>query len=357
MSTEAMPPAGWAFETLANRAVFGAGSALTAAEELKRLGASRVMLIASKGAATRNPALVTALGDLVVAHYDGIEAHCPIETVEAGEALYRQSGADGLVTLGGGSALGVAKNLSLRLGAASLAIPTTYCGSEMTMIVGAKHGGEKRTERHPKAKPGAVIYDPLVTLSLPAEETATTGMNGLAHCIEAFYPATPAPFAAQIAADGTRAFFEGLPASVARPDDVAGRTRAQQGGFAGGLLVQLVGIGVHHRICHVLGGRFDVAHGVSNSVILPHVAAFNAAAITAAAPALFEGLGGSPGAAIQGLARRIGAPTELKSCGIPREALGAVAAETLRGLRFNPRPLSLAELEQLLIDAWEGKAT
>ncbi|ATE65229.1 maleylacetate reductase [Rhizorhabdus dicambivorans] len=346
----------WTYDALESRACFGAGVAGQAADELIKLGAKRVMVIASGGALRRHASVVGALGSLHASTFDGVLPHCPIETVEAAASQLKAVEADSLLTIGGGSAIGVAKNLRLQFGVSSVVISTTYSGAEMTPIYGAKSKGEKRTGRDPKAKPQVVIYDPLLTLSLPHVETVSTGMNGLAHCVEAFYPKAPHPFAAALATAGIEAFFDGLPRSVDAPADIGGRTRALEGGFYGGLLVQQVGIGLHHKICHILGGRHDIPHGVSNSVVLPHVAQFNKQAILDAAPHLIERFSGWPGKAIQNLAHRIGAPSDLRSLGLTREALPALAEETVAGSVYNPRPYDVADILEILEAAWEGRA-
>ena len=348
-----MTPA-WAFDSLENRVLFGLGTASRAGDELGRLGADRVMLIASKGTTQRAANIVDALGDLIVGKFDGIEPHCPVETISAGEEAYRRAGANGLLTIGGGSTIGVAKSLRLRTGAASLVLPTTYSGSEMTPIYGAKSNGEKKTGRDARAKPQAVIYDAELTFGLPAAETAQTGLNCLAHCLEAYYPEIPNPFASQMATQGIEALFEGLPASVANPKDPVGRSRALFGAFVGGLLVQFVGIRLHHRICHILGGRYDLPHGISNAVVLPYVAAFNEEAVLAVAPDLSTRIGGRPARSIQRLARQIGAPLNLREHGVPKMMIAEIADEILVAKPFNPRPITRNELERLLESAWEG---
>lgn len=344
----------WIYESLESRVLFGSGTASQAGEELARLGADRVLLIASRGTAKRNSRLIDGLGTRLVGRFDGIEPHCPIETIEAAVATYRGKQANGILTIGGGSTIGVAKSLRLQTAAASLVLPTTYSGSEMTPIYGAKAAGEKKTGRDARAKPQTVIYDPELTFSLSASETATTGMNCLAHCLEAYYPQTPHPFASTLATQAIEALFAGLPASVKEPHDPDGRTQALHGAFIGGLLVQWVGIRLHHRICHVLGGRFDIAHAVSNSVVLPYVAAYNEEAILAAAPELPARLGAPPAKAIQRLARQMSAPVNLRDHGVPKEALPAIAAEVLRTSPYNPRPVSQDELQLLLEHAWLG---
>jgi maleylacetate reductase len=344
----------WLYEALDSRALFGVGRAREAAAELQRLGGRRTMLIASSGALARNTPLIDDFGDQIVSRFSGIEPHCPIETVYSAVEAYRASEADSILTIGGGSAIGIAKNLRMETGAASVVIPTTYSGSEMTQIVGAKVAAKKQTQLHPRAKPQTVIYDPDMTLDLPPNETATTGMNGLAHCVEALYPNTPNPIAAAVAQSGIEAFFRGLPASIINSRDIQARADALYGGFIGGLLVQVVGVGLHHRICHVLGGRFDIPHGVSNSVILPFVADFNRQAILRAIPRFEAEIEGWPGAAIQRLARRLGTTPSLRAAGIPQVALRTIAEETLSHGITNPRPVTVKNIEQLLSRAWSG---
>ncbi len=346
----------WVYDGLESRVIFGPNSATIAHDELTALSATRVMAIGSGSALRRSRALLDSLEDLLVGAFDRVLPHCPIETVEAAEEAFCSLKADAVLTIGGGSAIGVAKNIRMRTGAISVVIPTTYSGAELTPIYGAKSTGEKRTGRDPKAKPQVAIYDPLLTLSLPHAETVSTGMNGLAHCVEAFYPKTAHPFVSALAIAGIEAFFDGLPRSVAAPEDISGRSRALEGGFYGGLLVQQVGIGLHHKICHILGGRHDIPHGVSNSVVLPHVAHFNRQAILKAAPQLVERFDGWPGKAIQSLAQRIGAPSDLRSLGLSREWLPALAEETVAGSVYNPRPYDIAEILEILEAAWEGRA-
>jgi maleylacetate reductase len=236
-----------------------------------------------------------------------------------------------------------------------IAVPTTFSGSEMTALYGMKIGNEKRTTTDPSAKARAVIYDPDLTLTLPKHETATTGMNCLAHCVEALYPAQPNPIARLLALDGIRALGQALPGVIAH-NDLESRAGALYGGFLGGLLVSMVGIGLHHKICHVLGGHSDLPHGETNSVVLAHVVAFNAPAMPETAHAIAQALGVDDAAAgIFDLARRIGAPTSLRQLGLPQSALRGVAEEVVTRGTHNPRPISVENMTALLTEAWEGR--
>lgn len=194
----------------------------------------------------------------------------------------------------------------------------------------------------------------LVT-SLPKHEIATTGMNCLAHCVEALYPTEPNPIARLLALDGIRVLGRALPAFI-EVNDAGSRAAALYGGFIGGLMVSMVGIGLHHKICHVIGGRFDLPHGDTNSVILPHVVAFNPPAMPAVVSDLADALGTrDPVRAIFELADRIGVPTSLRQLELVQADLRPIAEEVVaKGVR-NPRPITLQNISELLEGAWEGE--
>ncbi|HVM81948.1 MAG TPA: maleylacetate reductase [Stellaceae bacterium] len=346
----------FSYVALPVRAIFGAGRAAELGAELERLGVRRAMLCTTPRGPERYRALISGLGPLAAGVFAGAEPHCPEPVVKAAIERFRALDADGAVAIGGGSTVGLGKWISAETGKPFVAVPTTLSGSEMTPILGVKVGAEKRTRRDPKALARTVIYDPALTLALPAHETATTGMNSLAHCVEALYPAEPNPVARLIALDGIRALFEGLPASVARPGDLAARSRALYGGFLGGLLVQLVGIGLHHKICHVLGGKFGAPHGETNSVMLAQVVAFNAPYMPEVMSDLRAATGGAdPAAAIFDLAKRMGAPVSLEALGIDPEGLEAAARDAVAQTVSNPRPLDAAGVHALLREAWHGR--
>ena len=349
-------PTRFSYVALPVRAIFGAGRAGELGAELERLGVRRAMFCMTPRGPERYRAVIAGLRERAAGVFAGAEPHCPEPVVQAALRQFRELAADGAVAIGGGSTIGLGKWISAETGMPFVALPTTLSGSEMTPILGVKIGSEKRTRRDAKALARTVIYDPMLSLALPAHETATTGMNGLAHCVEALYPAERNPVATPIALEGIRAFFEGLPASLARPGDVSARGRALHGGFLGGLLVQLVGIGLHHKICHVLGGRFGAPHGESNSVMLAQVLAFNAPYMPEGIAALRTATGSTdPAAAIFDLAERMRAPVSLRQLGIDRADLEDAAREAVAQTSSNPRPLDLASVHELLLGAWHGR--
>jgi maleylacetate reductase len=280
---------------------------------------------------------------------------CPEPIAEAAVKAFDDSAADGVLTVGGGSTIGLGKFVAVRRNTPFLCIPTTLSGSEMTSLYGVKIGQEKRTSTNIAARPRTVIYDPELTETLPKHETATTGMNCLAHCVEALYPANPNPVARLLALEGIRNLAASLPA-VIEINDPDSRARALYAGFLGGTLVSLVGIGLHHKICHVLGGRFGVPHGESNSIILPHVVAFNESHMPSVAADIANALGSiSAAGGIFDLAVRIGVPSSLRDLGLPRADLDAVAQEVVAKGTHNPRPITVDNIRELLIGAWEGR--
>ncbi len=346
----------FAVELQPARVRFGTGARDLLAEECDRLGLKRAVLICTPGGAARYRAVAEALGARLVATFAEAEPHCPEPVVERCRALWRSAGADGVVTVGGGSTIALGKNLTVEEGAKFVCIPTTYSGSEMTDIYGRKVGNEKRTARSVKCRAHTVIYDPELTLGLPRHETVTTGMNSLAHAVEALYPQTPNPVAIVLAREALAAHRDGLPGAVEHPTDIEARSRVLYAAFLGGLLIGMTGIALHHKLCHVLGGLFDLPHGETNSVVLSHVVAYNAAAAPEAARVIAEVFDDSdPARAIDAFARRIGAPTSLREIGMPEEGIEAAVSATLARPGWNPRTPEAAGLRALLRAAWEGR--
>jgi alcohol dehydrogenase class IV len=346
---------GFIYAAAPARVLFGQGRIRELPSELDQLGIERVLFACSKNGEARYRSVIDALGSRCARVFAEAQPHCPEEVALAALEAFKNSQADGVVTLGGGSTIGLGKVIAARCKVPFIAIPTTLAGSEMTALYGMKIGQEKRTWTDSAAKARAVVYDPDLTLTLPKYETATTGMNCLAHCVEALYPAQPNPIARLLALDAIRALGESLPGVVAR-NDVDSRAGALYGGFLGGLLVSMVGIGLHHKICHVLGGHFDLPHGETNSVVLAHVVAFNVPAMPDIASDVASALRTTHAASgIFDLAGRIGAPTSLRQLGVRQSDLRAVAEEVAARGTHNPRPITVDNITAVLTSAWEGR--
>ncbi len=338
------------------RVVFGAGTVARLAEEVERLGAGRVMLCCTPGGRARAAPLAEALGATCVGVFAGAEPHCPQPVAMAAVERFGALAADCVVPVGGGSTIGLGKVVALETDKPMLAVPTTYSGSEMTSIYGMLIENEKRTRVDERCRAKTVIYDPALTTALSPHLTATSGMNGLAHCVEALYPERPNPVARLMAEAGLHALATGIPGSVARPDDMAARTQALYGAFLGGGVIGLVGIAIHHKACHVLGGRHGLAHGESNAVVLPHAVAYNADAAPEAMAAIRRALGADDAAgAVYDLARALGAPASLQELGMAEADLDEAARLTVAATNWNPRKVDFASVRQMLDDAFFGR--
>ncbi len=341
---------------LRSRIVFGAGTAAQLPEEIAALGAKRAMIVCTTGAAGRVQPLAASLGEVCTGIFDGVETHVPLAVVEAAVDKFRALDADCLITFGGGSSVDTGKAIAVETGRPAIAIPTTYSGAEMTPNYGIVIAGEKKRHQDQRAQARTIIYDAALTTGLSPHMTATSGMNGLAHCVEALYPPQPNPVAALLAEEAARALAEGLPGCIADADDLDARGGALYGAYLAGTVVSLVGIALHHRTCHVLGGTYGLAHGDANSVILPQVTAFNAPAAPQAMAALARALGtDDPAAAIFDLGQSIGAPSDLKSIGMREGDLDAAAKQAIEFTAYNPRPLEFGPVREMLQNAYEGK--
>jgi maleylacetate reductase len=267
----------------------------------------------------------------------------------------RRIGADGLIAAGGGSTLGLAKAIALETSLPIVAIPTTYAGSEVTPIYGLTSGGEKKTGKSYRVLPRTVIYDATLTLTLPATLSATSGLNAIAHAAEGLYAQDANPVMSIFAEEGVRALSQSLPTVCAQPDDLAARETAQYGAWLCGTVLGNVGMALHHKLCHTLGGSFDLPHAETHAVVLPYAMAFNLPAAPQASERLARALGrDDPAAALYELARRLGAPASLAALGLKEADLDRAADIAMRAPYFNPRPLSERAIRHVLQLAFDG---
>lgn len=345
------------YDASATRVVFGgpgcAGRLLP--EEVERLGARRLLVVTTP----RNAAPATGLaGPLqVAATFDGVRPHVPVEVVDRAVALAARAGADAVLSVGGGSATGTAKAIALRTSLPVVAVPTTYAGSEVTPVWGTTEGARKTTGRSPLVVPKTVLYDPALTLTLPAAMTAASAMNAMAHCVEAFYGPGANPITDLLAAEGVRVIGDALPAVMADPSWVAGRTELLFGAYLAGSAFAAAGSGLHHTICHVLGGAFGLPHAETHTVLLPHVAAFNQPAVPALRTRVAPALGDVDVAdGLNRLAARIGAPSSLAQIGFTKDDLDTAVELVLgKDLSGNPRPVGEREVRRILTGALHGR--
>ncbi len=345
-------------DALAGRVVFGVGRVAEVAQEVDRLGGDRVLLIGGGGAhRAAGDGIAEGLGPRLAARHLEVRQHVPEAVAAAAVATAERVGADTVVTLGGGSATGLGKAVAVELDLVLLAVPTTYAGSEMTPIH-ATTGRHKRTGRDLRALPRTVIYDPALTVGLPRAVTAATGMNAIAHCIQALSAPDSDPAVTLGAEAGLAALAAALPRAVERPDDLDARADALWGASMAGRSLAAAGTGLQHRLAHILGGTFGLVHGDVHAVLLPHLTGWHNPAGPDAMVAAGRALGVDrqhvPAATFD-LATRLGTPTSLVALGITEDDLEVVADLALDGDAANPWPLDRDSLLALLRAAWAGR--
>lgn len=342
-------------DALAGRVVFGPGARARLAAEADRLGVDKILLIAGTHEATLVDEVRAALGGRVVGRYDDIVQHVPEAKANVARAQARELGADATVTIGGGSAIGFGKAVALAESIPQIAVPTTYSGSEMTPIWGLSDGSRKWTGRDAAVQPRVVIYDPELTLSLPAAIAGPSGMNALAHAVEALYAPGSNPVVSLLAVESVRVLHRWLPVIVERPDDLAGRTQVFYGAYLAAAALAVAGTALHHKTCHVLGGMYGLDHGGMNAVVLPHALRYNQPAIAEVYAALAELLPGDPAAALYDLARALDAPSSLAELGMPEAGIAAAAPHVVDDAAANVRPPEVSSIRAMLDDAFHGR--
>jgi alcohol dehydrogenase class IV len=339
----------------AARVIFGAGSLAHLPREIELLGARKALVLCTPEQTAEAERVAAALG----AHAAGVFAravmHVPLETAREARAMARALGADCAVAIGGGSTTGLGKAIALDSGLSILAIPTTYAGSEMTPIYGITEAGLKRTGKDPRVLPRTVIYDPMLTLTLPIGLTVTSGMNAVAHAAEGLYSQDGNPIMDLMAEEGIRAMAAALPALKRDPMDLDARSQALYAAWLCGTVLGNVGMALHHKLCHTLGGSFNLPHAEVHTVVLPHAIAFNAGAVPAAIERMSRALqSATPAAALYDLARGNGAPYSLRELGMLQSDLDRAADIAVANPYWNPRPIDRDAVRDLLQNAWDG---
>lgn len=335
--------------------VFGSGKAGTVGEWIDRIGCRRALVLSTPHQRADAEKLSETLGSRAAGIFAGAVMHTPVEVTERAMEIVRQTGADCVVSLGGGSTTGLGKAIAYRTDLPQIVIPTTYAGSEVTPILGQTEAGRKTTVRSAAILPEVVIYDPALTLGLPVGMSVTSGLNAMAHAIEALYAEDRNPVSSLMAAEGLRAFKRSLPAIVATPEDGEARAEALYGAWLCGTVLGTVGMALHHKICHTLGGTFDTPHADTHAIMLPHTAAFNAVAVPDLTAPVAEIFGGSVGGGLWDFARAAGAPLALKDLGLSEKDLDLTAEIATQNPYRNPRPIDRPSIRALLQDAWEGR--
>ncbi|MCP8882328.1 maleylacetate reductase [Devosia sp. XJ19-1] len=337
-------------QTYAQRILFDVDHLSALPDLMDDFGAHKVGIVTTRSHATSAASVSEALGSRHAATFAGAKVHTPVEVTR--QALGQLAGSDAIISIGGGSTIGLGKALSLPTGARHIAIPTTYAGSEMTPILGQTDKGRKIVGRDDRVVPDAVIYDVGLTLSLPRDVSMASGFNALAHAVEALYAPDRYPEADATATASIANLVQALPAIARDPLDLQARRQAQYGAYLAGRVLAGRTMGLHHKLAHVLGGLFDLPHAPLHAVLLPHVVKFNEpVAMEALAPAA-ELLGrNTSSVGLACLADALGLPTTLSEIGMPRDGIHEAARLVVESRGANPRPYSEAEIVALLEEA------
>jgi alcohol dehydrogenase class IV len=338
------------------RVRFGAGALASLADEIAALGLQRALVLSTPEQAASAERVASLLGERAAGVFAKAVMHVPIETAREARDVARRLGADCAVAIGGGSTTGLGKAIALDSGLPIIAIPTTYAGSEMTPIYGLTEGGLKRTGRDVRVLPKSVLYDPELTLGLPVALSIESGLNAIAHAAEALYAEDSNPIVSLMAEEGIRALAGALPVLKDDPRNLVARSDALYGAWLCGVTLAHAGMALHHKLCHTLGGTFNLPHAATHTVVLPHSLAYNAAAAPQAMAAIARalGLGGDAPMALFALERQLGAVTALKDIGMPEDGLDRAADLAVQAAYPNPRPLERGAIRALLQRAYDG---
>ena len=337
------------------RVKFGAGIRLTVANEVEWLGASRAMVLSTPEQSRMAMHIAERLGHLAAGVFTKAAMHTPVAVTEEALLHLKVCKANCLISIGGGSTIGLGKAIAYRTGLPQIAVPTTYSGSEATPILGQTNKGIKTTLSDPKILPDVILYDPELFTTLPTKMAISSGLNAMAHAAEALYAQNRNSASDAIAIEGLEAFVTSLPKVIAKPTDLMACEKTLHGAYACGSVLGKVGMGLHHKLCHTLGGSFDLPHADTHAIILPHVITYNARSAAAQLLPICEMLGGSnAGLALHNFSKLLGAPMALRDLGLKEEDLDRATLLTTSQPYPNPHPITSSDIRALLGAAWEG---
>ncbi|PWR12652.1 alcohol dehydrogenase [Micromonospora acroterricola] len=344
------------YQTAPARVVFGPRSTDQVHDEVGRLGRSRVLLITTPAMREAAARVEAQFPPGAIVRFDDAQMHTPVKITEQALVVLNAHDSDVLVAIGGGSAIGLAKALAVRTGLDQVVLPTTYSGSEVTPVLGETADGVKTTRSAPEIRPETVIYDVDLTLSMPVGLTVTSAVNALAHAAEALYSAQANAVTDALAVRAISAIGHALPVVVQDPQNRDARSELLEAAWLAGTCLGTVGMGLHHKLCHVLGGTFDLPHAATHTVVLPHALAYNAPAAPGVMRRIAEALG-VPDApsGLHDLISSLGGPTSLATLGLAEGDLARAAALAAASSYPSPRPVTEKGMRALLTDAWHGR--
>lgn len=336
-------------------AVFGADRALEIARDCEDLEIRKPLIVGTASTGKRYPEVLKALSHLDYELFLEAEPHSPAALIDSATDKYRQKKCDAVIAIGGGSSIGIGKALAVSDGATFIALPTTYSGSEVTAIYGRRIHGEKRTAIDDRCRPKRIIYDPVLSRTLPFGMSITSATNCMAHAVDALYARDSGPITATLARKVLELLRDQLPKLKVNPEDLQTREALLVAGFLGGNLVSMHGIALHHQLCHVIGGMFGSPHGDNNAAVLPQAVAYNQSAVPAADLILSEVFKDEfPARAIYDFIFEMNGNTALNKLGLPSDAVTRVTEAQIAHGGYNPRSLEFEPLHVCVQRAVDG---
>jgi maleylacetate reductase len=336
--------------------VFGAGTVARIPDELERLGISRALVLATPRQRAELGDFAALTGARMAGVFGDAVVHTPVAVTDRAMQAVGKLNPDGIVAIGGGAATGLSKAIALRTDLPQLILPTSYAGSEMTAVLGETRDGVKTTQSSPKILPEAVIYDVNLTLSMPRRFSVLSGLNAMAHALEALYARDRNPVISLMAQEAIAKLATALPGVSARPNDFGARTDALYGAWLSGVCLGSVGMALHHKLCHTVGALFDLPHAETHAVLLPHTIAYNTPAAPEALGLAANALDASDTAAgVFELEKRLGMPLSLAEIGMPEDGIERAAELAVKNPYWNPRAVEREAIRDLLKRAWSGE--
>ncbi|MCU4424144.1 maleylacetate reductase [Acinetobacter sp. WU_MDCI_Abxb74] len=340
-----------------SRVIFGAGSIQYLQREIDLLGAKKALVLCTPEQVELAEKISSILGENSVGVFAKAVMHVPVESAKEARDVAQKLGADCAIAVGGGSTTGLGKAIALEYDLPILAIPTTYAGSEMTPVYGITENGIKKTGKDPRVLPKTVIYDPELTLSLPLEMSITSGINAIAHAAEGLYAQNGNPIMSLLAEEGIRALAEGLKKLKNDSLDIEARSLCLYGAWLCGYVLGNVGMAIHHKLCHTLGGSFNLPHAPTHTVVLPHAIAYNEESAPEAMNRIKRALGANDSTAANALfelIKTLEGPLSLKDLGLTEPDLDKATEIALANPYWNPKPIEKNAIRTLLQNAYEG---
>ena len=343
------------YTTQASRVVFGAGSMKLIQQEVQTLGARRALVLCTPEQKAQAEVVSSLLGPSSAGVFDGAQMHVPIENARRAREYAKFVDADCAVAIGGGSTIGLGKAIALESSLPIIAIPTTYAGSEMTPIYGITENGLKKTGRDNKVLPKTVLYDPELSIGLPVQLSFVSGLNAIAHAAEGLYAKDGNPVMSLMAEEGIRALATGLRGVKKSGKDKTARSECLYGAWLCGMVLGNVGMALHHKLCHTLGGTFNLPHAETHAIVLPHALAYNSTVAVEAMGRISRALNVDSAAdGLFELNKELGVPRGLREIGLGEADLDKACEVAMANPYWNPRPVEEKALRALLQRAWEG---